>query len=107
MATTKVRKKSEELKNAAAYLADVQPEKSFWVNNGWIIRNLKELPLALRKMSNETFVYHVNKTKNDFAKWVEEVIGDKKLASEIKNAFTKAEMIAAVEKRLEQLKKAL
>jgi hypothetical protein len=107
MATTnKIKKTMEEIKNTARFLSDVQPERSFWVSNGWIVRNMKELPLALRKMNNDTFVYHVNKSKNDFYNWVSDVVGDKKLAFDIKSAYNKSDMIAAIERRIEQLKRA-
>ncbi len=107
MATTMVRKVVEDLKNAGQLLTDVQPDKCFWVSNGWIIRSLKELPLALRKMNNDTFVYHVNKGKNDFANWVADVVGDKKLAASIRTTYNKADMIAEIEKRIAQIKKTL
>jgi alpha-amylase len=107
MATTnKFKKTIDDIKATARFLSDVQPDKSFWVSNGWIVRNMKELPLALRKMNNDTFVYHVNKGKNDFYNWVNDVVGDKKLALDIKSAYNKSDMIAAIERRIEQLKRA-
>lgn len=101
--TTK-KKKPAAVKNAKKFLSDVSTERCFWVNNGWIIRNLQELPIALQNMSKETFVYHVNKEKNDFHNWVNDVIGDKTLAKSIKNS-NKRDMLSKLKKRLVQLKR--
>lgn len=101
--TTK-KKKPTAVKNAKKFLSDVPSESCFWVNNGWIIRNLQELPLALQNMSKETFVYHANKEKNDFHNWINNVIGDKTLAKSIKNS-AKVDMLAKIKKRVEQLKR--
>lgn len=77
----------------AEKILDVPPEKRFWVNNGPILKNPKELLTALRKMKKETFSHHVNKEKNDFSKWVEEVFENKELAEEIRDAKTKRQII--------------
>ena len=73
------------------------PHKSFWVNNGPIVKNIAELPGTLRKMSDKTFQHHVNKEKNDFAKWVRDVFGDKNLADAITKAKNSENMIRAIE----------
>lgn len=73
------------------------PHKSFWVNNGPILKNIGELPAVLRRMSDKTFLHHVNKEKNDFAKWIREVFGDKNLADAITKAKNKDNMIRAIE----------
>lgn len=77
----KKQKPSFGLKNAS-------PEKCFWVCNGQILKNLQELAESLEKMSENIFRHHVNAMKNDFARWIEDVFGDKKLASEVKKAKT-------------------
>jgi hypothetical protein len=50
-------------------MIDIPPEKFFYANDGSVIRNLHELPEALRSMSKETFVHHVNSDRNDFYNW--------------------------------------
>jgi hypothetical protein len=102
---TGLKKKTKAVKNAAKILSDVPAEKCFWANNGWIIKNLKELPIALENMSDETFVYHVNKGKNDFAKWIDDVIGDKELAKGIGKIGKKNTMIVRIEKGIKALKR--
>ncbi|MBN2013697.1 MAG: hypothetical protein JW778_00810 [Candidatus Altiarchaeota archaeon] len=104
MAKTKKKKTTKTaIKDAKKFLSDVPADKCFWVNNGWIMRNLQELPLALENMGEETFVYHVNKAKNDFHNWITHVIGDKTLAQGIKSS-NKKDMLAKVKKRIAQLK---
>ena len=87
------------------YLKDTPPDKCFWVNNGWIIRNLEELPIALDNMSDDTFNYHVNKDKNDFSKWVRDVIGDETLAGSLEGVKNREDAIKIVNKRIKQLKR--
>lgn len=75
---------------------DVSPEKSFWLCDGRVFKNLKELGLALEKMNEGIWKYHVTKEKNDFANWIENVFSEKKLALEIrkaKNAKTASQKI--------------
>ncbi len=91
--------------DAKKLLGDVESEQSFWVNNGPIIRNLKEFAAAVRKLKPEQFMHHVNKEKNDFAKWVEEVIGDKMLAQKIKALKTKDSVAKAISQRVVALYK--
>ena len=91
--------------NSKKMLSDVQPEKSFWVSNGPIIRNLKEAAAVIRKLSPEQFVHHVNHEKNDFAKWFEEVIGDKILAQRVRMMKTKDAIAKTVAQRIVALHK--
>jgi hypothetical protein len=88
----------------AEYLKDVPPEKSFWASNGWVIRNMEELPKALENMADETFTSHVNSDKNDFSTWIREVIGDKKLASIMQKVKNRQSAIDAINRRIKQLK---
>ncbi len=101
----RVKKKGVTIKNATKILSDVPSEKCFWANNGWIIKNLQELPIALENMSNETFVYHVNGEKNDFARWINDVVGDKVLAKSIERAKKKEMMRVKIEKEIALLKR--
>jgi hypothetical protein len=91
--------------NAKNILSDVPEDKIFWVNNGRILRNLKDLSSALVDMENTTFTFHVNKDKSDFKNWINDVIGDKKLAKDISKTKKKEIMINKINKRIEQLTK--
>lgn len=91
--------------NAEKILSDVPQEKAFWVNNGTIIKNIKELPKAIEEMSDEVFNYHVNKEKNDFIKWIDEVIQDEELARSLKKVKDKKRIVRRIKGRLEYLEK--
>ncbi|MBI1935413.1 hypothetical protein HYS31_03150 [Candidatus Woesearchaeota archaeon] len=90
---------------AKQYLCDAVPDKCFWVNNGPILRSLDEFAAYLAQISDDAFNYHANKGKNDFSSWVNEVIGDEKLANDILSSRSKASMIKKVQARVNALKK--
>ena len=90
---------------ARKFLGDVKSDKRFWVNNGSVLKNLDELLGALNTMSNETFQYHANSKKNDFSKWIGDVINDKMLAESIINAKIQKAMIKKIDFRIRQLRK--
>ena len=58
----------------------------FWVHDGPILKDLVELRDALAEMSPETFSYHANKERNDFADWIESILGDKTLATSFRKS---------------------
>ena len=71
---------------AKNWLANVPDDKLFWCRDGKVISNTSELELALRGMDVETFRFHCNETKCDFANWVQDVIGDEKLARDLRKS---------------------
>ncbi len=73
------------------YLADVPDDKVFMSHDGLIFKNLKELGEGLSIMNDKTFRFHVHTRKNDFAKWVQEVIGDLELGIDLKQTMTRTE----------------
>jgi len=74
----------------------------FWVNNGPILKNIRDLKNALLAMSEDTFKYHVNEEKNDFANWFRDILKDNVLANKLVKTITLKSAIKAVEKRLEK-----
>jgi len=77
-------------------VADVEPEKAFWLNDGRMLKNLKELAQALETMDGALWSFHANGERNDFANWVEDVFGQKQLGSALrktKSAKTAAKRI--------------
>lgn len=72
--------------DAKKLLSDVAADKLFWSNDGQVFKNLKELERGLANMSDAAFSYHANDQKNDFARWVKDVIGDDKLAQDLMRA---------------------
>lgn len=95
----------ESKANPKKWLADVPQEKRFWCVDGSIFNNLSELWSALKGMSNEIFRHHVNETKNDFSNWVRDVIGDEKLADDLKASLTQTQAAKVVAERVVFLKK--
>jgi hypothetical protein len=101
-------KKTTSPEEARQLLAIVVPDwKAFWVNQGPIVRSLKELRIVIPRLSPESFQHHVNATRNDFASWTRDVIGDVELAKELEKAKTIAETIDVLDKRLVELDKYL
>ena len=90
---------------ARKYLCDCAPEQCFWLSNGAILKNLDDFANVLPEMSDEAYGYHVSRDKNDFQKWVADVIGDKKLAGELSSAKNKYSALKKVRSRLISLKK--
>jgi len=87
-----------------SWLSDVPDDKVFWRHDGGVIRNLEELATALRQMTEETFHYHATADKNDFSKWVRDVIGDVTLSNQLKKATTQSTAARRVEMRVNWLK---
>lgn len=93
--------------DAKRMLSNTSPERAFWVNNGPILRSIIELAGAAKKLTPQQFAHHVNNAKNDFAKWVEDVIRDSELAKKLRQVKTREGLADAVTNRLGQLKKLL
>ncbi len=81
-------------------LADVPDDKRFWCHDGKIVRNLRELARALNDMSDETFRYHLSGGRNDFSKWIREVLGDGKLADEFSRVKSRMQASQVVTKSI-------
>ncbi|MEM4268472.1 MAG: hypothetical protein QXK37_06620 [Candidatus Woesearchaeota archaeon] len=84
-------------------ISGVPEDKVFWLHDGRILKNLFDLVDALKDIPPEIFTHHVNEGKNDFANWINEVIGDKKLADEIRNHRDAISILNKVAKRLESV----
>ncbi len=69
--------------DAQRVLRSVPDVKRFYCHDGEILNNLYELKAALGKMHSSAYRHHVTDEKNDFARWVREVLGDDKLAGDL------------------------
>jgi len=76
----------------------------FYLVNGKKITNLSELKDAIKDISDEDFVHHVNPDKNDFANWVRGVFKDNDLASAIENATSINSLYALLDSRVSVVK---
>ncbi|MBI2574696.1 hypothetical protein HYV82_02310 [Candidatus Woesearchaeota archaeon] len=90
---------------ARHYLCDCGSEQCFWVNNGPIIKNLDELAAAIKGITDEQFAHHVTSDRNDFSKWIAEVIGDMKLSKELSKVRSRTAATRKVNERLAALRK--
>ncbi len=78
-------------RDATRLLAKVAEEYVFRCHDGCVMSDMKELAQELNKMSDETFTYHANETKNDFSNWVKDIIGDNELASKLRLALSRTQ----------------
>ncbi|MCK5466699.1 hypothetical protein KAI56_04385 [Candidatus Parcubacteria bacterium] len=85
-------------------IINAQDESCFWVNNGPVLKNLNDLKKSLLTMSKDTFSYHVNKEKNDFAVWIKNVLEDETLSNKLAKIKTLKTMSKDVEDRLKKYK---
>ena len=79
-----------------------EPGAHLWIHFGPIVGNLKDFLNSLRNMDAETFRYHVNEQRNDFAKWVEDIMQDQGLAKLLQSIKEKKKYVQAVEKHLKK-----
>ncbi len=89
---------------ATKMLANVPEDKRFWCSDARLLQNLQEMESALKDMSDDTFRYHANETKNDFSTWVKDVIGDEKLAGDLRKSTIRAVAAKTVATRVAFLK---
>ena len=75
----------------------------FWCNDGQVFRDMQELMDGLDKMSDATFAYHLNDIKNDFSCWVMDIIGDEKLAQDLKTVKNREQAKNKVKQRYIEL----
>ncbi len=85
------------------YLKKVPETMVFWCHDGQLFNDLDQLMAGLDMMSEETFMFHANEDKNDFSCWIVDVIGDEKLAKDIKKAKSKSEAKKITQQRYYEL----
>ena len=81
-------------------LANVPEEYVFRCCDGRILKNMLGLGEAFIRMKNETFSYHSNGERSDFADWVRDIIGDGKLARDIERSPNKTRAANSVIARI-------
>ncbi len=77
-----------------------EPYCRFWVCNGAILKDIKEMAGELKTIDEKSFKHHVSKTKNDFVAWVNDVMRDPELAKKISRTKTRASMLKAVQSHI-------
>ena len=86
VARTPTKKKTTKVKHEKRALVCANGEECFWTTDGSIITNLIELRDLFAHIAEDVYLYHVKKDKNDFAEWVEHVLADGELATELRKA---------------------
>jgi hypothetical protein len=99
----KVKIKAKEKRQLEKLLVKVAAEYVFYCHDGSIFADFRELAEGLEAISDETFAYHVNSERNDFSKWVKDVIKDEKLASDLATATNRTQAAGYVTARLATL----
>lgn len=76
----------------------------FWVHNGPILSDLRELRMALKngKITDQQWKHHTSSGRNDFASWIHDIFRNDALAKKISAAKTKAGAANALETSLKQ-----
>ncbi|OGL73942.1 hypothetical protein A3C96_02715 [Candidatus Uhrbacteria bacterium RIFCSPHIGHO2_02_FULL_60_10] len=92
---------------AAKYLLrDITPKwKGFWLHMHLTAFSLSEFAAALPEISDEVFTYHVSGQKNDFSRWLREVVGDSELAQVLDGVKNKEDAARIVRLRVEDLRR--
>jgi hypothetical protein len=90
--------------DAIRVLSDIEGDKRFFSKDGCILGNLPQLAECLAHMNDDSFGYHVTPEKNDFSRWIGEVVGDDKLAKDIRLAMSRGEAAEMVKSRVAWLK---
>ena len=62
----------------------------FYLHGGSVLASLEELHDALLAMSDDQFTYHTD-GRNDFAQWVDEVLGEAEVATALHRARMRKE----------------
>lgn len=79
--------------------------KEFNLEDGRVLRNVKDLMKALETMSDNIFKHHVNAHRNDFSNWLDHVFGYKELARNLRRVKTRESTLKKIKSAIvEELK---
>jgi hypothetical protein len=73
----------------------------------YMVDNLEDFVTGLGEISDEVFSYHYTGHDNDYARWVQEVIGDAVMAEAVRSGQTREELVRRAGRRLMELKSAV
>jgi hypothetical protein len=74
----------------------LDPKFYFYLYDGRVLKNKKDLIAALKNMNDGVFFHHVNPSTNDFSNWLNGVFKEKALASKLAKLKSKEEVLACL-----------
>jgi hypothetical protein len=92
---------------AQKFLSNVSDPQIYWCRDGRSISNLKQLEGVLDTLDVDTYFFHASPERKNFSAWVQDVIGDKKLAEDLSKAQSLEQAQSAVENRVDLLETAV
>ncbi|MBT3406964.1 hypothetical protein HN419_07450 [Candidatus Woesearchaeota archaeon] len=95
-----VRKSVSKTKKVESPFNIAPMDKAFQTLEGRMLRDIKELAYDLEKMNHVVFQHHVNSMKNDFSKWMGEVLGEKELSKLVHKMQDKDQITIAILKHI-------
>jgi hypothetical protein len=75
----------------------ISPSQYFYLQNGVVLRNLRELSDAIKEMDDDLFDKHVTHDKNDFSEWIKNVFGHEDLAASVGKCHSRKDAIKALD----------
>ena len=82
----------------------IKPDQYFKLDDGTIIKTMKDMVDALEYMDDKTFKRYSNRQKNDFANWAKYVLKNSMLARELSKIKSREELIAKLKDEPKQRK---
>jgi len=79
-------------------------EHVFWVCDGMVLKNLRDLANALEHMTDESYKHHANSKRNDFSAWVRDILQEPRLAKALEDAKSRKEALKKIKTKLQRLK---
>jgi hypothetical protein len=98
------KKGQKDREEPSVLLVKVPSEYVFWCHDGSVFEDLEDLAEGLAAMSDDTYHYHCNEEKRDFANWIRDIIRDEELAEEVALANNRQLAARSVAARLSTLR---
>jgi hypothetical protein len=97
-------------------LRDLPNHQGFWLRKSdhdliCVAKSLKELSTCLKDNDETIVAYHMRGGGNDFVNWIDDAIGDKKLAMQVEGLNAKSwiemkkKLILAIDSRIREISK--
>ena len=71
-------------------------DECFWLCDGRILADLKDLSGALRELEDEVFGHHVTSDRHDFANWVADVLCDGDCAARLRQTTNRRDAYSVI-----------